>query len=154
AMELGYRLGRRYRISGPERAPGAAALEASGFGLMGLLLAFTFNGAATRFEARRGVMVGEGNAVGTAYLRFDLLPAEVQPKLRECFRTYLQSRLTVARKIPDLKAARAELARSEALQQELWREAVAGTQASSAPTRSFVLGSINEMIDITTESTV
>src|SRR5262249_36569867 len=54
AMELGYRLGRRYRISGPERAPGAAALEASVFGLMGLLLAFTFNGAATRFEARRG----------------------------------------------------------------------------------------------------
>ena len=45
------------------------------FGLLSLLIAFTFSGAASRFERRRDLIVQEANAIGTAYLRIDLLPA-------------------------------------------------------------------------------
>jgi len=49
------------------------------FGLMGLLVrAFTFNGAAGRFEARRDLMTNQINAIGTAYLRLDLLESPAQ----------------------------------------------------------------------------
>jgi hypothetical protein len=58
-------------------------VEGAVFGLMGLLLAFTFSGAASRFEVRRQLIVQETNAIGTAYLRLDLLPPGDQPKMRE-----------------------------------------------------------------------
>ena len=60
---------------------------------MGLLIAFTFSGAASRFEARRSLIVQETNDIGTAYLRIDMLPADAQPALRQDFRDYLDARL-------------------------------------------------------------
>jgi hypothetical protein len=53
------------------------------FGLMGFLIAFTFSGAASRVDTRRHLVVEEANAIGTAYLRLDLLRASAQPALRE-----------------------------------------------------------------------
>ncbi len=154
AIEVGYRMGRRHRIADPERyLSGAGTLEAAVFALMSLLVAFTFSGAATRFEARRSLIVREANAIGTAYLRVDLVPAEAQPKLRDSFRTYLRSRLAVYEKIPDIQAVNAGLASSDALQLDIWRQAVAATRASGAAVQSLVLGSLNEMIDITTART-
>ena len=41
--------------------------------MMGLLLAFTFTGAASRFDQRRELIVQETNSIGTAWLRLDLL---------------------------------------------------------------------------------
>ena len=49
-------------------------------------LAFTFSGAASRFDARRALAVEEANAVSTAYARVDMLPASFQPGMRELFR--------------------------------------------------------------------
>ncbi len=54
------------------------------FALLGLLVAFTFSGAASRFEDRRHLISEEANAIGTAYLRLDLLPSDAQPPLRDC----------------------------------------------------------------------
>ena len=61
---------------------------------MGLLIAFTFSGAATRFDGRRQLIGEEANAIGTAYLRMDLLPQAAQPALREDFRNYVDARLS------------------------------------------------------------
>ena len=58
---------------------GIGAVEGAVFGL---LIAFTFSGAGTRFDTRRQLVVEETNAIGTAYLRLDLLPAALQPSLR------------------------------------------------------------------------
>jgi hypothetical protein len=120
------------------------------YGLLGLLVAFTFSGAASRFEERRKLIGEEANAVGTAYLRLDLLPAEAQGPLKEKFRQYLDSRLASYRHLPDVVAARAELDRSIALQGEIWRDAVAALQLPGAPAPVAVLPPINDMIDITT----
>ena len=68
-------------------------MEGAVFALLGLLVAFAFSGAATRFDTRRQLIVEETNAVGTAYVRLDLLPAEVQPTLRARVRQYLATRL-------------------------------------------------------------
>ena len=59
------------------------------FALLGLLLAFTFSGAAARFDARRALIVEEVNDIRTAWLRLDVLPAEAPPALRENFRRYV-----------------------------------------------------------------
>ena len=59
---------------------------------------------------RRDLIVQETNAIGTAYLRLDLLPTGEQPAMRERFRRYLDARIEGYRKLPDIQAARAALA--------------------------------------------
>jgi len=58
---------------------GTGTIEGAVFALLGLLIAFTFSGAAARFEDRRALIIEETNDIGTAYLRLDLLPASAQP---------------------------------------------------------------------------
>jgi hypothetical protein len=155
AIEIGRRIGLRRR-RGPEQAGMASwsTLDASIFGLMGLFIAFIFYGAGSRFEVRRSLVAEEANAIGTAYLRVDLLPAETQPQIRADFQTYVRSRLAVYQKIPDVDAARAALARSSEVQGKLWKRAVEAARASAPADRSLVLTSLNEMIDITTVRTL
>jgi hypothetical protein len=132
-----------------------AAVDGAVLGLMGLLLAFTFSGAGTRYDARRKLVAEEANNIGTAYLRLDLLPLETQPKLREDFRRYVRSRLAVYEKIPDAEAVRAELRRSGEIQNDIWKQVVSATQQSGSPAvMILVLSPVNEMIDITTTRAV
>jgi hypothetical protein len=106
-IELGRRLGQRRMARNLEGArAGLGAVEGALFGLLGLLIAFTFQGAATRFDTRRALIVEEANAVSTAWARLDLLPVAAQPPLRDLFRRYLDARLEVYQRMPDLAASR------------------------------------------------
>jgi hypothetical protein len=125
---------------------------------MGLLIAFTFYGAESRFETRRSLIVDEANAIETAYLHVDLLPEDAQPALRESLREYVQSRLAIYQKIPDWEAVdsvKRELGHSAALQRQIWKQAVAASkQAGSPAVQTLVVPSIDRMIDIATIQTV
>ena len=121
---------------------------------MGILIGFTFYGAGSRFENRRQLAVREANAIGTTYLRLDLLPPEWRPALQEQFRTYLRARLDVERQIPNLAAVKAALDRSSDLQQKLWKDTVAAAKESGPAEKTLVLNALNETIDITTDRTV
>ena len=128
-LEIGRRYGARRRAQDPEDA-GAGVVDGAVFALLGLLVAFTFSGAASRFDERRKLIIEEANAIGTAYLRLDLLPAAAQGELRARFRDYLDSRLAVYRALPDLDKSKAELARAGRLQQEIWSKSVASATGS------------------------
>jgi len=155
AIEAGHRVGIRRRSGMPQGSrPVYPAVESSVFALMGLLIAFTFYGAGSRFDARRNLIVREANAIGTTYLRLDLLPPETQPELRQDFRTYVRSRLDVYRKIADIKALNAALDHSLVLQRSIWRKTVDATKGSGPAEKSLVLTTLNQMIDITTEQAV
>lgn len=132
--------------------PTISSLETAVFALLGLIIAFTFSGALSRFDTRRAQVVDEANAMGTAYLRIDLVPASAQPKLREAFRNYVDARIETYRRLPDLAAAKTELARSQVLQGEIWSQAVAAVRApgSSPGAELLVLPALNQMFDITT----
>lgn len=154
-LELGRWLGQRRLGKDEEGArAGLGAVEGAVFALMGLLIAFTFSGAAARFDSRRQLIVEEANAIGTAWLRLDLLPSGAQPELRDLFRRYLDARLAVYEKLPDLKAAHAELGRANALQGEIWTRAVAASQQASTPLVAQVVPALNQMFDITTTRTM
>jgi hypothetical protein len=155
-LETGRRLGARRFAKDPEAAKsGGGAAEGAVFGLMALLIAFTFSGAASRFEVRRALVVEEANDIGTAWLRLDVLPVTAQPPLREKFRQYVDVRLAFYRKLPDVASARVDLARTAALQNEIWKDVVAACRDSgSSPATMLLLPALNQMIDITTTRTV
>jgi hypothetical protein len=150
-IEGGRRIGaRRLAIDAEGARAGTGPIEGAVFGLLGLMIAFTFSGAASRFEGRRHLITQEANAIGTAWLRIAALPAEAQPALRDKFRRYVDSRIETYRRVPDMAAAMAELERSAALQKEIWASAVAGVQSAPSPATAALLPALNEMIDITT----
>ena len=85
-------------------------MEAAVFALLGLLLGFSFAGGTSRLESKRQLIV-QANAIGTAYLRLDELPPNDQPEMRRLYRDYLDARLRVYEKLPDLNAAEQEMTR-------------------------------------------
>jgi ABC-type glycerol-3-phosphate transport system permease component len=154
-FEAGRRIGVRMMRQPDQTPSGVGAVEGAVFGLLGLLIAFTFSGAVSRFDDRRHLIVEEANDIGTAWLRLDLLPADTQPRLRQLFRDYLSSRLETYRKLPDIAAAKQELARSTELQSEIWTAAVGGCKQAESPACSILLlPALNQMIDITTTRTM
>lgn len=149
--------GRRIRARQAARIPGEigsgyGAVEGAAFALMGLLVAFTFAGAASRFDARRTLIIEEANDIGTAYLRLDLLPEAAQPALREKFRRYVDARIESYELFDDRPAEALGLhQRATALQLEIWRDSVAATQGpDSGPARMLLVPALNAMFDITT----
>ena len=152
-LEVGRRIGIRRRANDPEGvSAGVGTIDGAVFGLLGLLLAFTFSGAAARFDTRRQLIVEETNDIGTAYLRLDLLPVGAQSALRENFRQYVDARLETYRKLPDMAAATAALTRATKLQGDIWHQAVTACRAEdAAPSATMLLlPALNAMIDITT----
>jgi hypothetical protein len=152
ASEIGRRIGIARLAREPDGlAKGAGAAEGAVFALLGLLLAFTFSGAASRFEARRMMINEETNAIGTAYLRIDLLPKESQPALRDMFRKYLDLRASVYRSAGDETAFRSRLAQSALLQDDIWKHAMAALKLPEAtsPAHMLLVPALNEMFDIT-----
>jgi hypothetical protein len=150
-LEIGWRIRHRSDREDGEGS-GLGATEGAVFGLMGLLIAFTFTSAASRFETRRQLIVQETNAMGTAWLRLDLLPTAAQPAVRAEMRDYVDSRLRFFRLLSsDLPAATSELTTSSALLGKIWKDVGAALQQQNSPAAtSLLLSSLNEMIDITT----
>jgi hypothetical protein len=152
-LDLGRKIGIAQLARDPDAAAkGAGPVEAAILGLLGLLLAFTFSGAATRFEARRQLVADEANAIGTAYLRVDLLPSDAQPAMRQLFRDYLDTRIETYRTSEDLADVQAKLSRAAALQGKIWETAVDAFRRPESPTyaATLSLSALNDMIDITT----
>lgn len=149
-LEIGRRHGVRHRGQVDERAlAGIGIVEGSVFGLLGLLLAFTFSGAAERFNTRRHLIVDEVNKIGTAWRRIDLLPRDAQPAARDLFRQYLDARLESYRLLPDLAAAVKEREKAERVAANIWAHAVSSSSGLDAQgAQRLLLPALNEMFDI------
>jgi hypothetical protein len=151
SLELGRRVG-QHRLAkyGPHVRHGLGHVEGAVFALLGLLLAFTFSGSATRFEAQRELGIQEANAIRTAYLRLDLLPGEVQPKVRETFGQYLDARLALYERLTRRETMESEVTRLVGLQLDIWTQAVAGSRAADNPeVMTVMLPALNDMMDVT-----
>lgn len=153
-LEIGRRIGLATAVKKIQTnsSSSVGAVETVIFSLLGLLIAFTFTGAETRFEARRQLITIEANAIGTAYLRIDLLSKEVQPQMRELFKRYTQIRANIYQHLDDPTATKSMADNSALLQKQIWSLASVNCQKTGMPTycAMLVLPALNDMIDITT----
>jgi hypothetical protein len=150
--ELGRRISLHRMREDPEGArAGAAAVESAVFALTGLLLAFTFSGAAARYEARRQLILQEANAISTAYARLDLLSPGRRAPIRQAFASYLDARLSAFRPGNDFATYEAEAARAAAMAPGIWEQTVAASRAEASPsTPVLLLPPLNQMFDLAT----
>jgi hypothetical protein len=147
SVEAGYRVGRLRGRRGHEMETPVGEMVASTLGLLAFILAFTFGLAASRFDAKRELLVDEANAVGTTYLRAEMLP-ERRDEIRALLREYVEVRIEA---ITPSRLAEG-IRRSEDLQNRLWELTV--PIAMKNP-NSIVVGlfvqSLNETIDLHTK---
>ena len=150
AGEAGFRLGRRADAGVREKAKAqVTAVEAAILGILGLLLAFTMSMAVSRFEARKQLVLDEANAIGTSYLRTQVLPAPQGAEIADLLRRYVDVRLEYLAAGHDPGELAARRSQALRLQQGFWSRAAAYAQQDPNPVKAgLLLQSLNQTIDL------
>jgi hypothetical protein len=150
ATEIGFQVGSRIEFNIDDHAKSQInAVQAAMLGLLALLLGFTFSMAMSRFETRKQMVLDESNAIGTAYLRAQLLPGPDRKEVSHLLRQYVDARLQFYE--ADIDDRRLEEAKEQTarLQSQLWSHAAAwGEKEPRAVTAGLFLSSLNEVIDL------
>ena len=114
--------------------------------LLGLLIGFSFSMAVSRYDQRKNYEEAEANAIGTEYVRADLLPAGDASAVRELLKKYLDQRLLFyttrdPRKLAKVNADTAEL------QSKLWSAARAPAAAQPTPIVALAISGMNDVLN-------
>ncbi len=127
---LGASIGKK-RLMDPNVREDFGTILAATLTLSGLIIGFSFSMAINRYEQRKNYEEAEANAIGTEYLRADLLPPENAAPVRTLLRRYLDERLSFYR-VRNAEQLRQIDDRTAKLQAELW--AAVSRTASTQPT--------------------
>lgn len=143
-LELGCRLGRLAPVDESQSSLIAAPVLA----IVGLLLAFSFSMAGERMALRRAAVLQEGNAIGTFWLRTDLVPEPTRSEMQRRVQRYLD--LHVEHWSARVDETRTKTAEREGarLQDELWALALADFRsAPEAARHRLLIPALNDMLD-------
>ena len=146
AHEIGFQLGSLSRSTDEAFDRQVALVRGSTAALVAFLIGFAFSGAASRFIDRLDIIVKEANALGTAYLRADIIAEPQRSELKAALKEYTADRVTLLSRegrdqIDPL------IAKASGLHERMWRSAIKATQ-NNAPLMAVVLPPINEVIDL------
>lgn len=154
ANELGYRLGRAHETEESERSyTVSTALKASIYGLIALLLGFSYSVTSSRFHERQRLVLDEANAIGTCYLRGGLLEkdqktASAGKRIRAALRTYTDLRLELyERALEPEQNQRISKAMDDELA-ELWSAVDDAFAEPSMVIAAQIVPAANEVIDL------
>lgn len=150
ALEAGHRIGRRKQSSSNEATRGHInAIQSSLLGVLALLLAFSFSLALQRFDIRTVAVVDEANAIGTTFLRAQLLPASVRSESQTLVQRYIDLRVRASTISLDREADRdVLLAESDQILDSLWNLArQAAAEDPSPVTSGLYIQALNETMD-------
>jgi len=148
ATVLGYALGRHLREHHEGLREPFGVLQGALLGVVGLILAFGLSLALGRYEDRRAATVDEANAIGTTYLRAQLIAEPARTLSIHLLREYTDLALHITHEIPSSSGMRRTTAAQGLMQRQLWR--VAGQSITAAPIASaprLYVDSLNSMFD-------
>jgi len=153
--EIGWRFGHHLSIKyQAQKADSSDTFLAAIFGLMALLVALTFSGGSDRFDHRRELIIQEVSTISTAYLSVDLLSSKDQPKIRELFNQYLDSRIEIYQFEGAPSAAEIE-SRTQihnAVGERLWKEVVHAVGDTQYPQKLVAAQILPQLSDMFTAS--
>jgi hypothetical protein len=148
ASEIGYRLGAAYTPKHEGFARQFDVIRTATFAFVAFLIAFAFSGAGERFVNRLDIIVEEANALGTAWLRADVLPEPQRGDLKATLKEYTADRVAMFDTRDQAELARL-LGKVDGLQAKMWTLALAGAK-DDAPRMALVLPPLNDVIDLHT----
>ena len=144
--EVGFRVGRWWQEREPGEQEGpTGVLVGAILGLMAFLLAVTMGIAADRFDARRGLVLAEANAIHKTYLQADYLPQPATDQMRALLREYLPLRIASS----DRAEVLAQVKRSQELHAEMWAIAAEVARSGHSPDLVSSFGeSLTELVNL------
>jgi hypothetical protein len=146
SANLGAFLGHRLRPLKEEEREAFGVVQAALLTLLALLIGFTFSMAVSRYDQRKNYEEAEANAIGTEYVRADLLPAADAARVRDLLRRYLDQRVLFytthdERQLERIYASTAQL------QTELWSTVQVRAAASPTPTVALAVSGMNDVLN-------
>jgi hypothetical protein len=148
ATALGYGIGLYLRQHEAKLREPFGVLQGALLGVVALILAFGLSLAVGRYEDRRAVTVIEANAIGTSYLRAQLIAEPARTRSLALFPRYTDLAIQVSEEVPGSSGMRRTTAAEGALQRRLWH--LAGQSIAAAPLASaprLYVDSLNATFD-------
>ena len=114
--------------------------------LLALIVGFSFSMAVSRYDLRKNYEEAEANAIGTEYVRADLLPAEDVARVRDLIRKWLDQRIAYYQHNEERQIGRVD-AESEKLQAELWAAILPAATAQPTAVTALAVAGMNDMLN-------
>jgi hypothetical protein len=114
--------------------------------LLGLIVGFSFSMSVNRYDMRKGLEESEANAIGTEFVRADLLPAPAAGALKDALKAYLERRITFYDVEDPAVVARAEQEGAR-LQSDIWSIVRNAASAQPTPISALAVAGANDVIN-------
>ena len=112
--------------------------------LLALIIGFSFAMAIDRYDQRKNYEEAEANAIGTEYLRVDLLPGAAH--VRELLAKYTEERIRFYRS-SDLAEIQQISAVTTKLQNDLWSAVAGPARTEPTPVAALVVAGMNDVLN-------
>jgi len=120
-------------------------VQAATLTLLALIIGFSFSMAVSRYDLRKTLEEAEANAIGTEYLRVDLLPGDGS-RARELLRKYLDLRIAFYEESDVPRVAQIG-EQTASVQGELWSAVLPAASSQPTPTMALVVSGMNDVIN-------
>ncbi len=114
--------------------------------LLGLIIGFSFSMAVSRYDQRKNYEEAEANAIGTEYIRLDLMSVSEADKLRPLLKSYLEQRIAFYLAQDDQEIQQID-ARTAGLQAELWSAVAVPAKAQPTTSTGLVVSGMNDVLN-------
>src|SRR5271163_475435 len=145
SIRIGIEIGKRRELKEEARADLDLVLSAT-LTLLGLIIGFSFSMAISRYDLRKNYEEAEANAIGTEYVRADLLPQANAVKVRSLFEDYLQQRMLFY-STRDEHQLRDINRRKLKLQSDLWAAVAPASSAQPTPVLALAVSGMNDVLN-------
>jgi FtsH-binding integral membrane protein len=149
-MWLSARIGSGFRKKQPNLEEGVRqdldVIVAATLTLLALIIGFTFSMAINRYDQRKIYEESEANAIGTEYVRADLLPAANAAKVRTLLKDYLDQRISFYQTRDEIELRQVE-DRTAQLEAELWSAVRAPAMAQPTPVMGLAVSGMNDVLN-------
>jgi hypothetical protein len=144
---LGARLSHRLRTLVDEGLrTDYGVVETASLTLLGLIIGFSFSMATGRYDLRKNYEEAEANAIGTEYVRADLLPTDEGSRVKALLRDYTARRIRfyTAHSGEDINQIRSDTGK---VQDQLWAAVAQTANSQPTPIRALVVSGMNDVLN-------
>jgi hypothetical protein len=146
SANLGALYGKRMRPLKDEKRDDFGTVLAATLTLLGLLIGFTFSMAISRYDQRKNYEEAEANAIGTEYVRVEVLPAADAGRAKDLLKKYLDQRILFYRNRDEKELLKINATTAQ-LQSELWSTVRGPSEAQPNPITALVLSGMNDVLN-------
>jgi hypothetical protein len=136
----------RYRSKDTETSEDLGVIQTATLTLLALIIGFTFSMAIDRHDNRETLEEGEANAIGTEYLRADLLPGNTSARTKDLLNQYLEQRILFYSRQNKEKIQEIQQ-KTDTLQSALWSEILPVARSQPSPTIALVVSGMNDVLN-------